>query len=544
MSLKFQKLDILLWFVFFSLCAISIGGSQLVGMSWDEPFHAARLAERLSYGINLPFSDFTSPSYAALGDYYVHGLGYQFLAHSFNFLIGNENWYEVSNSTLSMEGRHLISSLLGIATAVLVGLIVKLLTGDLRTGLLGSIFLLSFPVFNGHSMFNPKDIPVAFALTLCAFVLLHILKNLDKSHVTIMELCVIFLLNFIWIFLGVGTRLGLWVFAAIYMFFLGIFYFRSNKKLKNYLKYLCTSILGMFFGFMAVLLLHSDQLTNITNFFVRSIKSSSNFNSGSLLVYLGQVKSPPSDRFYLISNIIAHTPIYVFFLFLILITLIGLNLASFKKLFLKLWLEFLIIFSIGILPIIYAISVNADSYDTDRHFLFIYPFFSIIITLAFYYVIKISKVFFLNLFKFFFGVFFSISIIAQLSLFPYTYVYVNELGLVFNNGKEINGWETDYWGISLREAQESLAQNTLLHCSSNKHFAINRLDLQFACDSNILPSNTNNYVFIAPHRENYSPPYNCSEFQSTKRSLFGYSYRMNFVYSCPDPFNTDGGIFP
>lgn len=531
-----KVLKSILFLVYISLIILIISGSQRIGISWDEPFHTSRLNERLKYGWNFPFFnykfDFIVPSYADLYDYRVHGLSFQFVSHILNVLLGQEEWLEVSNSLASVEGRHLLSALLGIATSIICGLIFFILTRNIFFSFFCSFSLLAIPVFNGHSMFNPKDIPVAFAVTLSAFVLIYSWKILKIKEINNLKLFILFALQITWIFIGVGTRFAFWTYILIHFIFYVVFYVNTKTPLTLSLKLFITLLLGTCVGLISVFLLHTDLLIDIKLFFTESIYNSADFGSGSLLLYLGNLTEPPSTRLYLISHILIHLPIAFFFILFLFTYILRKNFDNIYLLLKDNLLPFVILSLLGIAPVFIAILINSKFYDADRHILFLYPFVSIFITLFFYisylYLQSfISRVMYAGAYTLFL-----LPILAQISLFPYSYTYVNEFGLFFNSDKSITGWETDYWGTSLREGQEKLENNILFHCSSDTHFRIEKFTDQSHCENLTLPIQEFGYIYLSPKRENYSPPMGCFEYNSTFRSFLGYKYQMNYIFLC------------
>jgi hypothetical protein len=543
-TLTFSKS--IIFIAYLLLVVINVLGSQRVGISWDEPFHTSRLEERLNYGLNIPFDwfgqSFTLPTYAANFDYPVHGLAFQLLSHVFNFLIGNENWLEVSQSIPAVQGRHLISALFGIGASILVGLIYFKITKNLTYSMLTSLLLLSIPVFSGHSMFNPKDIPVSFAITLNAYAIFYFIHHLRGKLVKLSNLVILFALQASWIFIGVGTRFALWIYLLLQMIILFTFYILKRKEIQNLLKLSVFISLGSTVGLILVFILHSDQLLDIKSFFINSLYNSSSFSSSSKLVFLGSISEPPSNRMYIISHILIHVPIIFIIISIFFLTQLVNNYAKFKISFYRIFPSLAILFIIGLFPVLLAIGMNADFYDADRHILFVYPFICIFVTMLIQFLNNILNRIKLVLINVLTALLLIIPIASQISLYPYSYTYVNEIGLLFNKNKSITGWETDYWGVSLREAQESLAPNSLFHCSSNQWFKLKGGADQNHCNSSNPPIIKENYIFISPKRENYSPPTQCSEFNSTTRNFLTYKYQMNFVYTCPDPYSIEGGI--
>ena len=116
----------------------------------------------------------------------------------------------------------------------------------------------------------------------------------------------------------------------------------------------------------------------------------------------------------------------------------------------------LLLFQVFFLPLI-AIVKGSTVYDGIRHFLFILPVFAVFSTILLVWIYqKINsqkvKLFYLGIM-----IVFALKIILNMvTLHPYEYIYFNQIvgGLYGAN----NLYETEYWGLSMREAIEWINQ--------------------------------------------------------------------------------------
>jgi len=136
-------------------------------------------------------------------------------------------------------------------------------------------------------------------------------------------------------------------------------------------------------------------------------------------------------------------PIYMLLSF-IFIPFVLLNKNLTKKLNISVLNFYYILFQIFfILLLIFLFKPGIN--DGIRYFLYIIPLLSIISGLVIYYIFK-SK---FKILKFFISILFFLNLSIFFSLTPYQYVFINNLSGHFSNN--LNKYENDYWGASIKE---------------------------------------------------------------------------------------------
>ena len=143
-------------------------GSKLTGISSDEVSHVEDL-----FGPQ----NVANKNHAHFG---VYGFSYQLLGHIAAIATAGEPIGDTAYSADALLARHWISVLLVVVASAAVAAVALLLTGDKLISVWASAALLAVPVFLGHGMFNPKDIPVACGYTL---VTLGCVMWLQRSRV-------------------------------------------------------------------------------------------------------------------------------------------------------------------------------------------------------------------------------------------------------------------------------------------------------------------------------------------------------------------------
>ncbi len=160
---------------------VGLWACQQVGISWDEGIELNTYKVNLEALLGITQGD--SAPYQALlayGDRY-YGVGFHIPANLLSFLI--ETVSPIS-ADLGSEARritlnHIAIFLSWVGSGYLVGQILKRITQDDWTATLGMIACLLWPYLLGHGLMNIKDVPFMFAWLLCTNQLLFILS---KTH--------------------------------------------------------------------------------------------------------------------------------------------------------------------------------------------------------------------------------------------------------------------------------------------------------------------------------------------------------------------------
>ena len=215
-------------------------GSQRTGISWDETFH---------------INDFLGPDNvegldsAPLG---LYGHSFQLLGFLISSISTGESLDSVSYTVDSLYARHLASATLTIICGAAVARMVWQLRRSAFLSLWAATTLMAVPVFSGHGMFNPKDIPVAAGYTLvtagCLSALVRVfLPSKSISSGVIDSLVISFGM---WIAIGTRYIFGVSILVSLFftLFILVLAVGRSSATRKSIL----SVVLGSFGGLLAV----------------------------------------------------------------------------------------------------------------------------------------------------------------------------------------------------------------------------------------------------------------------------------------------------
>jgi hypothetical protein len=358
-----------------------------------------------------------------------------------------------------LQFKHVFIFLFSLLAYIGVAGIVTILAGLEFSGL-GVIILALFPAFWGHSFFNHKDIPFAAIFTLATFLGACLLDRYIKAEDTPKNTLIAdSILYGILVGLVTGTRIAgcFLLFFLIITHLLLIFPRWQAKTLSIWQLYRYPYGLIFLYWALTTLLVYPaswyHSLTPI-GWFVQALTSMSKFQPwDNRVLFDGQsIPGRSLPWYYLPKTLSLTTPALFQAIFaggLLLIAYRFQSLTTRQKACL-----ILVSFQILFIPLL-AIVRSSTLYDGMRHFLFMIPPIAAIVatTLAWIYQslsakpLKIAAITLLI-------VLLSPIVIDMIQLHPYQYLYYNRLsgGLAKANGR----YETDYWGLSVREGMEWL----------------------------------------------------------------------------------------
>jgi hypothetical protein len=525
-------------------------GSQTIGITSDEPI------ERES------IRDLRWPSDPTTLQFGVFGVSFQLLSHLAAFAVGIEELGLPGTTPESYDVAHLLSASMVLASSICVFYLSRYLGVKNLYALWGSVALLAVPVFLGHGMFNPKDIPIALGYSLFSLGLIRILMKpqLPKSSLSRHTWLNTFIMaSGIW--LAAGTR---YVFLLVFVATVGIVFFclyflRSHIGIEiRGLKFAFFSSFGAF-GFGLLLL----SVTNPCLLFRKSpdctfglellpaISRASFEHPGIGPTFLaGQIlesSSPP--WWYVPVSIWSGTPILIAMFCLLGIIVATTHFFAFwsreflptASLRLNFRVAFLVVaLQMTLIPVVASVT-GSVAYDSQRQFLFVFPALMVFASLglavlmwvagciAFRALLARSCVLLVA------AAALIIPTLESARLWPYSYIYVNPLASI--NGFSKN-WESDYWGASSREALSFVPDGSLVARDSpyfsliSPYFLDRRL--QEISDMRGLERGTEFY-FVRNHRVGFGwlgLPDNCHEVARVERQLRRERIPLSYVGYC------------
>lgn len=360
--------------------------------------------------------------------------------------------------------KHVVTFLVSLITYIAVAGIVGILVG-LKYAWFGPVTLALFPRFFGHSFFNPKDIPFAAMFTLGTFLGACLVNCYLKTAQEDIK----FGLNRITLYslvygLLVGLVTGTRLVGFLLLLFVGIAHIVSSLGNQHIVRSIFRfwNLYGLMFiaWMITTIIVHPASWYNPgghlpwgnpVKWFFDALKYLSQSDRARSELFDGQFISTQSLPWFYLPKWLAIT-IPELFLVMFLVGLLGIFLQYKKFTYLQRACVILVLLQIFFFPAI-AILKQSSIYDGMRHFLFILPGIAAISATGLIWIFsKISRQT-VRLFALALIITSLISIVLDMvALHPYEYVYFNRIsgGLA----KAHNRYETDYWGLSMREGME------------------------------------------------------------------------------------------
>jgi len=528
------------------------------GVTWDEKYHVAQLERAIKpvpytnlYGEEIQVRQVDRLDF-------VYGLAYQYLGHAANIARGNEQWGSPQTTAESYAVRHLVGVGLSVAAGVAVFVSVRLITGSTTASLFGWAALALWPTWLGHSFMNPKDFPAAVGWTIFSTGLALVASGLIRPNRAprIIGILVVALGTA----LGVGTRIAFWLpFLVIVVFFSFMMWYLISRLAANSVAqktnlsqssfHALDSILGFLIGVAFFFVFHPHLIAVFPQLFLTSISTSGNFELSVFVLTNGSVVDVQNamTRFYLPLWFWAVIPIP-----LALLILIGLSyfirgalrqvtkgepeILKDNLLRSELFMTPFVI-QVIFLPFL-VVASNAPTWDAMRHHLYVLPGLAVLASVGVWWGWNQVEAIRPKLARsagktgiVLIGVLAIAEFVAfDVRLFPYNYVYVGPHATI-GRAPDLT-WETDYWGLSVREAVTSVPPTGRLSTwgvSSSWEPFIHLRSGEVARD--LQP---NEFYWIKTQRNDFGvqQPGDCKQIDQIGRTVLGKTFTMSRTYIC------------
>ena len=535
------------WVVWVAGLFIVLGSGQMLwgahttGITIDEGYHVDHLQNFLDGG------SYSIESY---------GPASSLLGHAVNVSLGSETWGLVSGEPAAFAGRHLAIALLGILAIGAVGLTVGLALRSLAWGMTGSALLASLPLWVGHSMFNVKDVPAGAGYALFVAALAWLMMSRSALWP---RLAFGVILGGAGLVVGVGTRPGLWPLflltgaMALLLSLVAQYFAQSTDSAARRRKIVARLIAGLALiaGTTIVLLLFTEAGRGLA----ATVTTSLDHPWSKSRRYDGVRVYNRPEALFVFRILLAQIPAFVAFLFAVgTMTGIavlwrdvkkGVHLSGVGHIF---PLAAIQVFA----PFLVVAVFSPVLYDGIRQILFILPGVAVISALGLWGLFRSALWLFGPHRRVAVGAGLALSLflalisVDQLRLFPYNYVYVNEVAQAYGAS---GAWESDYWDSSMREAiEETVAVDDPITCGFTHQATVNISDIRPPCItispylSGLAPSSESvlgdrEFWTIRSERNllQYGPPpSNCFPESAVTRPLRSETLVMSRLYRCVD----------
>lgn len=428
---KKNEFFLLLIIFFFSLyCAITIGNH------WDATYHITKGEKIYKYIFSLGKFDYD----AHHGQQFFPGFVF-FLKYFISTFFPKKFYLEIENVL------NLFISFLGLFSFYRLN---KILFNK-EIAKISFIFLISYPIFFGHALMNPKDTVI---LTSNLFITYYIIKYLHQKN-TEKHNVIIYKIAF---FLALGSSVRLIFVGTLFPFILLLFiesFYLKKIFLNNFSKFkILLDLIKIFvLSFLLLVLFWPEVL--LKNIFYEPF-----------VIFFKTIYSPPvnylpgllNGKFYLstntpynqiLINFLLKTPEYILFIYIISFAiLIKLNETQ-KKIIQKFKFKIIGVFFYLFFSYLLITFSGYSIYDNMRTYLYLIPYFLIFPSISFWFVIKDFKKRFNYISSLLITILFFVHLHKFFLLTPYQYTYVNYLNGNFKNN--ISKFENDYLGTSIKE---------------------------------------------------------------------------------------------
>ena len=370
--------------------------------------------------------------------------------------------------------KHKLTFLISVISYISVAGMVGILAGW-EYAWLGPVVLALFPRFWGHSFFNPKDVPFAAMFTLGTYLGSYLVGYYLKTgepkviRLGINRLTLFSLLYGTLVGLVSGTRIA----GCFLLFFVALTHLIISLR-KNTYRYFFRFIslygLMLIAWMITITIIHPASWSNPFRWLWDTFRYLAKHGWSGNVLFEGKFIVAQSLPWYYLPKWIAITTPFIFQIaFFVGLLLILFKYSKFTEI--QCACVILILLQVFFLPIL-AIIKQSTIYDGIRQFLFIIPGIAAIAATSIIWIYQEISNRRVKLFVSALIVVLFLQIIFDMvALHPYEYIYFNRIsgGLA----KAHNQYDTDYWGLSMREGMEwinkNLAHNTTVVSSSQLH---------------------------------------------------------------------------
>ena len=427
---KFSTLAILLITVLLSLFS---------GINGDDEFQNDYSEKLTDYYLSLGAD--TSALYIEKGNMHYYGGFFDLTTGLINRALGFDEFDMAYHHV-----RHIFNAIIGVLAMLFVGLLAREIAGW-RAGILALWFIFLSPRFLGHSLMNPKDIPFAAGFAIALYYMVVLFKSMPRpSWKTALGVA-------LGIAMALATRAGGLLLFGYLGLFAGLDFLlkyglkglaQERKALLTYLTYgLGIAVTGYVLAILTWPAALADPighpLAALTEFSKLGIKIRVLFAGENLL-------SDDTAWYYPVLWIVKTAPLFTLLGFLGSIFILPAILKRYNT------AAILLVYFATLFPVAYIIYKNSILHDGWRHLMFIYPS-----------MVVIAAIFWVTLERFFksrktiqyviYGVLGLLAVDAVLFIVrnpQYPYVYFNPIGGGIKGA--YGNYETDYWGVSVRQA--------------------------------------------------------------------------------------------
>jgi tetratricopeptide (TPR) repeat protein len=352
--------------------------------------------------------------------------------------------------------RHIFNAIMGMLAILFVGLLAREI-GGWRAGVLALWMIFLSPRFLGHALMNPKDIPFAAGFAIATYYMVLLLKAMPRpGWKPALGLA-------LGIALALATRAGgLLLFAYLFLFAAVDFLFKYGLKgvakewdaLMRYAAYALGITLA---AYLLAVLSWPAALVDPLRHPLAALTEFAKLGVKIRLLFMGENVMSDATAWYYPALWIAKTiPLYVLFGLAGSLLLLPALLKRYST------TAVLLVYFAAFFPIAYVIRKDSILHDGWRHLMFVYPSMVVIASLFWATLEGLLK----SQRQLQYALYGLLGILAVDTLSfivrnpQYPYVYFNPIGGGIKGA--FGHYETDYWGVSVKQAIDWLDQEGII----------------------------------------------------------------------------------
>jgi len=389
-------------------------------------------------GPDLNFSYYTDSHQQSVVDSY--GYTFHYFSHLVSrvaaFLLGEE--FRALDST-SVNSQNALIAVVGVVGCWAVGVVCRETFGSKRAELVGIAGSFALPMWLGHSWMNQKDVPFAVGFT-CATAAAVITANLlhgeSAPRPIVRDLSIA---TFLAVSLTFGTRPGLAI-LVLPLFAYG--WWQVRRRVPVVQMSLATAVFG---ATVLVLFTNPASIPNPIGWAWNGVSVGRSFigYAGDVLFDGALVKSKDLGWWYLVKSFVSSLP---------LVSLLGLvSGAVFLLLQIRrgaAGMALPVVYQAAIVAVV-VLGLSGNNYNAGRQYLFVILGWQMVAVLGLWSLAMVTNQRWRQTARATIVVLVGLLIIDHVSIFPYQYVYRNEVARQADDF--VNRGEFDYWAMAGRE---------------------------------------------------------------------------------------------
>ncbi len=439
--------------VFWGFAAVILGVLLFVapatGVNGDDEYQIDYSQKLVAYYSTMGKD--TSALYVEKGNMHYYGGFFDLLTGVTNAVLGFE-----AADVAYHQTRHIFNAIFGFLAMVFIGLLAKEIAGW-RAAILALLLAFLSPRFFGHSMMNPKDIPFAAGFAIALFFMVRFLRNLPSMSWKDAAGLVL------GIALAFATRAG----GLLLIAYLGLFAgldFLSKFGLKGLTQQVksigiyAASVAGVAIAaYVLAILTWPAALADPLGHPFKALSEFSQLGVKIRLLFQGDnIMSDTTPWYYPVVWIAKTIPLSVLFGAMGAIVLAPLMWRRWSK------IPILLVLFAALFPVFYIIYKDSILHDGWRHLMFIYPALVVSATLCWIALERLAA-------KPAWGKYaiWGLLLITTADAAAFiarnptlAYVYFNPIGGGLKGA--FGNYETDYWGISVKQALDWMEKEGIL----------------------------------------------------------------------------------